>query len=312
MAEQQERLSHLTQLQGHPFVTDGGMETDLIFHHGVDMPHFAAFPLLDDVQGRALLEDYYDGYAAIARDAGAGLMLETPTWRASSDWGDLLGYSAESLSAVNMAAIAMMFRLRERYAATIPEVIASGVVGPRGDGYRPDTLIDARRASAYHRPQIQAFANAGADMVTALTITNVGEAVGIVRASRDVGLPVAISFTVETDGSLPSGTPLAQAIEEVDAAGGPEYFLVNCAHPDHVEQALTRPGSWRDRIVGMRFNASIKTHAELDEALELDEGDPGLLAAAYEHLKPLLPRVSVVGGCCGTDARHVASLWNVG
>ncbi|MDQ3156139.1 MAG: homocysteine S-methyltransferase family protein [Actinomycetota bacterium] len=306
------QASRLTQLQGRPFVTDGGIETDLIFHHGVDMPHFAAFPLLEDAEGRTLLEDYYDGYAAIAGNAGAGLMLEAPTWRANSDWGDLLGYSAESLAGVNRSAIEMLFQLRERYGETIPEVIVGGIIGPRGDGYRPDSLMDAPEAADYHHPQIKAFAEACADLVTALTMTNVGEALGIVQAARDVGLPVAISFTVETDGTLPTGPSLAEAINEVDEAGGPEYFLINCAHPDHVEHALAPSGPWLERIMGIRFNASTKSHAELDEALDLDEGNPELLAAAYGRLKPLLPKVSVVGGCCGTDARHVASLWGVG
>ena len=312
MDAQQPQGSRLTQLQGHPFVTDGGIETDLIFHHDVDMPHFAAFPLLENAEGRKLLEDYYDGYAAIARKAGSGLMLEAPTWRANPDWGDELGYSAESLSGVNRSAIEMLFQLRERYVETIPDVIVGGVIGPRGDGYAPDSLMEASEAADYHRPQIKAFADAGADIVTALTMTHVGEAVGIVRAADDVGLPVAISFTVETDGTLPTGQTLAQAIAAVDDAGGPAYFLVNCAHPDHVEHALAPSGPWLERIMGIRFNASTKSHAELDEALELDEGSPELLATAYGRLKPLLPKISVVGGCCGTDARHVASLWGVG
>ena len=311
MDAQQPHGSRLTQLQGHPFVTDGGIETDLIFHHGVDMPHFAAFPLLENAEGRKLLEDYYDGYAAIARKAGSGLMLEAPTWRANPDWGDELGYSAESLSEVNRSAIEMLFQLRDRYVETIPEVIVGGVIGPRGDGYAPDSLMEASEAADYHRPQIKAFADAGADIVTALTMTHVGEALGIVRAADDVGLPVAISFTLETDGTLPTSQSLAQAIDEVDDAGGPAYFLVNCAHPDHIEHALAPAGAWLERIVGIRFNASTKSHAELDEALELDEGSPELLATAYDRLKPMLPKVSVVGGCCGTDARHVASLWGV-
>jgi S-methylmethionine-dependent homocysteine/selenocysteine methylase len=291
-------------------VADGGMETDLIFHHGIDLPHFAAFPLLEAAEGRALLEDYYDSYAAIARSAGAGLMLESPTWRASRDWGDRLGYSPADLARVNKYAITMLAQLRDRYSGAITDVILSGVVGPQGDGYHPDRLIDASEAAAYHGPQIESFALAGADMVSAYTLTNIGEAIGIVQAARAAGLPVAISFTVETDGRLPSGDSLARAITEADAAG-PAYFLVNCAHPTHVEPGLAEPGSWRDRIMGMRYNASAKSHAELDEATELDDGDPRLLALAHDRLKPLLPRLSIVGGCCGTDARHVAALWGL-
>jgi len=307
----QEAAPRLPQLAGRSIVTDGGMETDLIFHHGVDLPHFAAFPLVETAQGRLLLTDYYDRYAAIAGRAGAGLMLESPTWRANPDWGDLLGYSPHALALANASAIALLVGLRERYAATVTDVIVSGMIGPRGDGYRPGHRMEPAAAAMYHRPQVEALAQAGADMVTAYTLTDTGEAIGIVQAARDVGLPVAVSSTVKTDGRLASGATLAQAVVDVDAAAAPEYFLINCAHPTHVEPALTTPGSWRERIVGTRCNASAKSHAELDDATELDDGDPQLLATAHERLTPLLPRLSIVGGCCGTDARHVASLWNV-
>jgi homocysteine S-methyltransferase len=300
----------LPQLQGRPMVTDGGMETDLIFNHHVELPCFAAFPLIDTATGQSLLRRYYDGYAAVARQAGAGLLLEAPTWRANPDWGGQLGYGPADLARVNAAAIAMLVQLRESYVATITDVIISGMAGPRGDGYQPGQLMEPDAAAAYHRPQIQAFADAGADMVTALTLADASEATGIVQAARGAGLPVAISFTLETDGRLPSGVPLTQAIAEVDAAAAPDYFLVNCAHPDHVALALAEPGPWRERLLGMRYNASPKSHAELDEATELDDDDPSLLAAAHQRLTPLLPPLPILGGCCGTDARHVAALWN--
>lgn len=302
--------SLLPQTRGRPFVTDGGMETDLIFHHGVDLPDFAAFPLVETTVGRSLLEHYYDGYAAIARSARAGLMLESPTWRANPDWGDRLGYTNQDLARVNSAAIVLLDELRERYAATITDIVVSGMLGPRGDGYRPDRPLGPEAAAVYHGPQIDAFAQAGADMVSAYTLT-AGEAIGIVRAARIAGLPVAISFTVETDGRLPSGATLAQAITEVDAADSPDYFLVNCAHPTHVEPALAQPGVWHERIVGLRVNASTKSHAELDEATELDEGDPTQLAKAISRLTPLLPRLTIIGGCCGTDACHFEALWSL-
>jgi homocysteine S-methyltransferase len=299
----------LPQLTGRRMVTDGGLETDLIFHHGVDLPEFAAFPLLDDPAGRGLLTDYYDGYAAIARAAGAGLVLESATWRASPDWGALLGYSPDDLDRVNADAIDMLRQLRDRYASEIEDIVVCGMVGPRGDGYQPGAAVTADDAASYHAPQIAAFAAAGADVVTAYTLTHVSEAVGIVHAARGVGIPVAISFTVETDGRLADGTSLAVAIDAVDAAAAPDYFLVNCAHPTHVAKGLTESGPWQERVVGMRCNASMKSHAELDEAEELDEGDPAELATAHQRLVPLLPRLSIVGGCCGTDARHVAALW---
>jgi homocysteine S-methyltransferase len=300
----------LPQLAGRPMVTDGGMETDLIFHHDVDLPCFAAFPLLEAPSGRALLADYYDGYAAIARRAGAGLVLESPTWRASPGWGRRLGYSPADLTRVNTAAIEMLAGLRERYRDAIADIVISGMVGPREDAYDPGRSPGPAEAAAYHRAQIETFAKAGADMTGALTLTSTGEAIGIVQAARAAGLPVAICFTVETDGRLATGPSLAQAITEVDAAAAPDYFGVNCAHPAHIERALAEPGPWRERIRAVRYNASAKSHAELDQATELDDGDPGLLATAHTRLRPLLPGLTVLGGCCGTDTRHVAALWS--
>ena len=297
----------LPQLAGRPMVTDGGMETDFIFHHGVDLPLFAAFPLLDDPAGRSLLAGYYDEYAAIARRAGAGLMLESATWRANPDWGSQLGYSPADLARVNRDAISMLAGLRDRYG--LADVVISGMVGPRGDGYRPGEQPAPDEAARYHAPQVEALAEAGADIVSAYTLTSVGEAIGIVRAARAAGVPVAISFTTETDGRLPGGETLAQAIDAVDAAASPEYFQVNCAHPVHVAAALAEPGGWRERIGGVRYNASTRSHAELDEAGDLDEGDIGLLAGEHRRVAAALPSLAIVGGCCGTDARHVSALW---
>jgi homocysteine S-methyltransferase len=294
------------------FVTDGGLETDLIFHHGVDLPEFAAFPLVEDAAGRALLEDYYDGYAAIAAQVGAGLMLESATWRASADWGARLGYDPTALARVNRAAIEHLRELRARYAADVDEVVVSAMVGPRGDGYDGSSAMDADEAADYHRPQLEAFASAGADIASAYTLTHTGEAIGIVQAARDVGLPVAISFTVETDGRLPSGEGLGEAVLAVDAAAAPDYFQVNCAHPTHIARGLEGGRAWRERIHGVRPNASAKSHAELDESDELDEGDPAELAGSTARLVGELPRVTIVGGCCGTDARHVARMWASG
>lgn len=313
----------LPQVAGHPLVTDGGMETDLIFHHGVELPHFAAFVLIDDELGRGRLERYYEAYADVARRAGAGLLLDAPTWRANADWGALVGYGAEDLARVNRAAIAWLLELRHRRFGDLDDVVVSGMVGPRGDGYQPGAGVDPDQAAAYHGPQVEAFAAAGVDVVSAYTLTDPGEAVGIVRAARRVGVAVAVSFTVQTDGRLPGRLTLMEAIAAVDAAGGPDYFGVNCAHPSHVELAIgpadgnagTVPadgaGDWRQRIVELRCNASTKSHAELDEADALDEGDPTGFGPAHDRLRAVFPRLAVLGGCCGTDVRHVAGLWGV-
>jgi S-methylmethionine-dependent homocysteine/selenocysteine methylase len=299
-----------TLLGRGPFVTDGGLETDLIFHHGLDLPAFAAFPLVEGEPGRTALHRYYDDYAEIARRAGAGLLLESPTWRANPDWGASLGYDADALDGANRASIELLQALRDEYA--VPETLISGAIGPRGDGYVAGEAMEPDEAARYHSAQIESFADAGADVVSAYTLTGPEEAVGVVRAARRVGLPVAISFTVETDGRLPDGTPLGRAIDLVDADdGGPDWYLVNCAHPTHIAPGLSEEGRWRERIAGLLPNASTLTHAELDAAEELDEGDPAELASAIDALRPLLPSLSIVGGCCGTDARHVAALWGV-
>ncbi len=224
------------------YVTDGGLETDLIFHHGVDLPEFAAFLLLADPKGSDLLTAYYDGYAGIAAAAGAGLLLETPTWRANHDWGARLGVGADGLAGANAAAVRLVAELAQQYAQRVPEVVVAGMVGPRGDGYVAGEAMDPWQARDYHRPQAQVFADEGADLLTALTLTTADEAIGIVLAAREAGLPVSVGFTVETDGLLPDGTTLRAAVEGVDDVSPPDWFVVNCAHPSHVAAALADAG----------------------------------------------------------------------
>lgn len=297
---------HDPSLRG--FVTDGGLETDLVFHHGVDLPEFAAFPLLDDDGGRDLLARYYAGYAVVAAAARAGLLLETPTWRANTDWAARVGYDAPRTARANASAVTFLRGLAAGY--DVPAVLVAGQVGPRGDGYVAGEAPDPEEARGYHAPQVRAFADAGADLVSALTLTTAAEAVGVVLAARDAGLPVSVGFTVETDGRLPDGTPLAEAVAAVDAAAPPEHFVVNCAHPTHVLPGLD-DGPWVARIGGTRVNASTMSHAELDAAEELDDGDPARLAADQMEVSRRLPGMRVLGGCCGTDVRHVAAMWGV-
>ncbi|HYN66677.1 MAG TPA: homocysteine S-methyltransferase family protein [Ornithinibacter sp.] len=293
------------------YVTDGGLETDLVFHHGVELRDFAAFPLLVDPKGRDLLTAYYAAYAEIASAAGAGLVLETPTWRANRDWGARLGVGADGLAGANAAAVHLLAELAQQYAASVPEVVVAGLVGPRGDGYVAGEAMDPWQARDYHLPQAQVLAEEGVDLLTALTLTTAGEAIGIVLAAREAGVPVSVGFTVETDGRLPDGTTLRAAVEGVDDVSPPDWFVVNCAHPSHVAAALTDAGPWRERIGGTRVNASELSHAELDSAAELDEGDPVALGRDQADLAAMLPGLRVVGGCCGTDARHVAAMWGV-
>jgi S-methylmethionine-dependent homocysteine/selenocysteine methylase len=293
------------------WVTDGGLETDLIFHHAVDLPEFAAYPLVRSSEGRALLRDYYGGYARIAETVGCGVRLETPTWRASSDWGERLGDCERDLDEVNRAAVELVQQLRETWRPRVTEVLVVGTVGPRYDGHDPAHAMTPDQAAHYHAPQLRAFADAGADEACALTLTDADEAIGVVRAADSAGIPVIVSFTVETDGRLPDGSTLADAVRRVDAEAPPASFMVNCAHPLHVLPALDAAGPWVERITGMRANASTASHAELDEADTLDEGNIDVLVSAHRALEERLPALEIVGGCCGTDTRHVAALWDL-
>ena len=291
-------------------MTDGGLETTLIFHDGFDLPEFAAVDLLRSEAGTEALRSYYVRYAELARELGMGFVLESPTWRASPDWAARLGYSVAELDALNRASIALMEEIRERYESPETPFVISGCIGPQGDGYAPDELLSAEAAEEYHSIQIATFAETAADMVTAITMTYAAEAVGILLAASNAGLPAAISFTVETDGRLPSGQALGEAINQVDreTEHAAAYFMINCAHPTHFEQVLEPGAPWVARVRGVRANASTKSHAELDEATELDDGDPDDLASRHGSLRHGLPALSVVGGCCGTDHRHVAAI----
>jgi S-methylmethionine-dependent homocysteine/selenocysteine methylase len=302
----------LPQLDGGWFLTDGGLETVLIYDDGLTLPEFASFVLLDSAAGRATLERYYRRYLDIAAGApGAGFVLESPTWRASPEWGAKIGYDTAAIERVNRDAVALMHALRAQYQPRIAApIVVSGCIGPRGDGYIAGQPMHGDDAMRYHLPQARALCEAGPDMLSAITMTTSGEAIGVARAAAAVGLPCAVSFTVETDARLPSGEGLGEAIERCDreTRDGPAYYMVNCAHPTHFESALARGGAWTGRIRGLRANASTKSHAELDAMTSLDSGDPADLGERYRRLRAPLPRLSVLGGCCGTDHRHVAAM----
>ncbi len=299
--------SALPQLNGDLFLTDGGLETSLIFHDGFDLPYFAAFDLLKNDEGRDAIRNYFQPYLKIAKDHGVGFVLESATWRASSDWAEQLGYTPDALSDANRKAVEMLREIRDEHETDKTKVVISGNIGPRGDGYSPDKLMTEDEAERYHSVQIGTFANTEADVITAITMTHAEEAIGVVRAAKAVGMPVVISFTVETDGKLPTGQTLKEAIEQVDNVtdNGPAYYMINCAHLTHFEGALAAGEEWIKRIRGLRANASALSHAELDEAEELDEGNPEEFGTQHGELRSAFTHFNVFGGCCGTDHRHV-------
>jgi S-methylmethionine-dependent homocysteine/selenocysteine methylase len=300
---------------GSVYLTDGGLETTLVFLDGIELPDFASFPLLASEDGKAHLDRYFAPYLDTAERTGRGFVIDTVTWRANSDWGVRLGCDSHALAEVNRRAVSYAARL----GATRPglETVVNGVVGPRGDGYVVGETMSADEAGSYHTLQANAFAAAGAQMMSALTMTYADEAVGVVEAARQAGLPVVVSFTVETDGRLPSDQGLGEAIEEVDRAtdDAAAYFMVNCAHPTHfaaaLQAGLEAGEPWVERVQAIRANSSTMSHAELDAAGELDRGDVQGLAGHYAELQRSLPRLRVVGGCCGTDHEHIAAIADV-
>lgn len=302
-------MSHFTELMQakRPYLTDGGLETWLFFQQGFEAPEFAAIALIEDEKARTALRRYFDGFLELAEDAGTGFVLDTATWRGSPIWASAIGQSEEGQIDLNRQAVAFARDIRDAWAERVPSIVLNGVIGPAGDGYAPGKVPTSQEALAIHRKQVATLAKSGVDMISAITMTNIGEAIGIARAAEEAGLPVVISFTVETDGRLPTGDLLGEAIEAVDAATGgyPAYYMVNCAHPDHFRDAIAGGEGWVNRIGGLRANASRMSHEELDNAEELDDANPVEFGALHAELASMLPNLRVVGGCCGTDHRHV-------
>lgn len=301
----------LSQFRGEFFLTDGGIETTLIFLDGQDLPHFAAFHLFTTPEGEGALRKYFRTYAELAQKYRSGLLLETATWRASADWGDKLLYSRDALAEANKKSVRLLEDIRDEYETARTPIVISGCVGPRGDGYVPSSKMSDKQAEAYHSAQVETFAGTAADLVTGITMNYAEEAIGLVRAAEKAALPVVISFTVETDGKLPTGQSLGDAIQQVDEATSayPSYFMINCAHPTHFSSVVDGEEAWMERIRGLRANASTMSHAELNEAPELDAGNPAELGREYAALKgQQLKSLNVFGGCCGTDHRHIEQI----
>lgn len=307
------------------------METQLVFQSDFVLREFSAFELLNSNKGMEFLRNYYRRHVNLAttkeedgHHGHLGFVLESVLWRANPDWLHQLGYTslAEDLPRLCQQAMDLLQEIEKEF-PSIP-MVKSGTVGPRSDGYVAALEMTPQQAKEYHTPQIIAMKQAGADIVTAMTMNYINEGIGIALAAEQVGIPVVLSFTVETNGHLRTGETLQNIIETVDAAtnGYPAYYMINCAHPTHFlstvstitnsngttssttsqEEACYR---WKSRLGGIRCNASRKSHAELDECEVLDDGNPVEFGKEYQELLKELPSVNVVGGCCGTDYRHV-------
>ena len=293
-----------------PILTDSGFETTLIFNHNIDLPHFAAFYLLDKPKYDDIIYNYYKDHLEVAKKHNTGFILESGTWRANKDWGFKLGYNESELIGVNQLAVKQLKLIKQEFLPYLPYIFISGQIGPAKDGYTITEVMSEIEAQQYHDLQIKAFKDSGADLASALTIGYINEALGIVNAAKANNLPIVISFTVETDGNLPSGETLKEAIETIDRAtkNYPLHYMINCAHPSHFINRFDKEEDWQIRIKAIRANASCKSHAELDEATELDRGDIVDFGKWHAILKEKLPSLKIYGGCCGTDTSHVLEI----
>lgn len=291
------------------FVTDGGTETWLMYKRGLELPHFCSFYLLDLPAGREALKEYYRGFVRVAQRHRAHYIFCSLTYRASRDWGELLGYSRAGLAEMNHKAFALYREVAQEMACSDDSTLYSGCIGPRGDAYNLKQTMSAEQAQDYHAEQIATFRAAGADLVTAMTLNSAQEAIGIARAARAAGVPAVISFTLEKDGTVGGRASLRETIEQVDAETGnaPAYYMLNCTHPQDFLPALGE-GPWMQRVLGLRANASSLEHGRLCQLGRLEEGDWTDLARQHGELTGRYPRMNVFGGCCGTDSVHVAGI----
>ncbi len=292
------------------FLTDAGLETTLLFWEGIDLPHFAACELLRSDEGRGVLRSYFNRHAAVAARLGLGFVLDTATWRANPDWTARLGYGSYEFERVNRSSVLLAQKVRRVWETDASRIAIAAVVGPRADGYVISERQSTQEAADYHSWQIDIFADTEADFINALTINYSEEAIGITRAAQEAGMPVAISFTVETDGRLASGETLSEAISAVDIDSGwyPEYFAINCAHPTHLAGGMWDDDVVHRRVRGLRANASRCSHAELDNSETLDDGNPEELGRQLGELRRTNHQLTVLGGCCGCDTRHIEAI----
>ncbi len=299
----------LPQLGGDTYLTDAGLETDLIFNKGIEIREFAAHTLLPDTTGREALAQYFRGFLNLANEVNTGFILDASTWKAHMHWAKDLAATEDEIKQANLDAIAFIAELRNDFAGNKQPIVLNGLVGPRGDAYAPDIQLAVAEARDYHRQQLSWLAETEIDMVSALTFTQADEASGFVQAAKELALPCIVSFTVETDGKLPTGQDLSSAIEQVDenTDSYAAYFMVNCAHPDHFSNLLGDE-PWARRIKGIRCNASRLSHAELDECEVLDAGNPDELAEQYSEMLGKMPWMNIFGACCGSDLRHVSTI----
>lgn len=299
----------LPQLNGHDVATQGGMETWLQYVDGFELQHFCFFDLLNNSKAVTALRDYHRKIIEAVIPHGFGILAEGLHYRASRDWGELLGYSREGLVEINFRGVEFYKELADEYESGDNPMPIGGVIGPRGDAYEIGKTPDAAEAEEYHSEQIQTLTDAGVDMITAATLSFVDEAIGIARAAKSAQIPIVLSFFTNSDGNLESGPTVREAIEAVDAAtdSAPAYYMINCSHPLEFEPALEE-AEWTRRLGGFMPNAVASEKLSLCTLGHLEDGDPEELGHQMGSLARRFPHMTVWGGCCGTDSRHLGQI----
>ena len=295
--------------EGRLYLTEGGIETEIMYKDGFELPQFAMFPLLDDPAALEAMKGIWRRMLGVAADAGFCVVLNGLDYRASPDWGKLLGYSDEGLATMQLRCIDFLRDLARDYESHIEKIYISGTIGPRGDAYALHRTITAAEAEDYHSVQLATLARAGVDMAWAMTFNNIPEAVGLTRAAKTAGLPLAMGLTLDSSCKLKSGPTLAEAVTEIDRQTdtGPEFYACNCSHPLEFEPALDG-GEWQGRLRCIRPNASAMEKIALCKLGHLEDGDPVELGAQMADVATRLPHMDIFGGCCGTDERHLREI----
>jgi S-methylmethionine-dependent homocysteine/selenocysteine methylase len=298
------------QRDGVLYLTEGGQETEVMYKFGHDLPEFAMYPLLDRPAAMADLRGMYARYLDAAAEHGFAAMMSGLDYRASPDWGEKLGYSREALADALLQSMAFLREVAKPYVGQISEILYGGMLGPRGDAYSLNRTITADEAEAYHSFQLETLKRDGVDFATAVTFNNIPEAIGVARAAARIGLPLTVSFTLDSDHRLKSGPSLKETVETIDAETGeamPDFYGINCSHPLEFEPAL-EPGAWIGRLRSLRPNASPKDKQDLCTLGHLEDGDPEELGEQMGALAKRYPHMDIWGGCCGTWDSHLKEI----
>lgn len=272
--------------------------------------HVVNSALIYTIAGRTALETICCQYLETGHRYDLPLLLSTPTWRAGRDRIAAAGLEGSDLNGDNFRFLA---ELRDRYGEYAKKVAICGLMSCRGDAYKPEETMTELAAAEFHQWQANALASAGVDLLLAATLPALSEAVGLARSQAITGLPYMISFVVRPDGTLLDGTSLHKAIITIDSTVSPPplSYMINCTHASIFRSALLHKDNSsplvRERVIGILANTAALSPEELDASPDLVEEAPETFGRAVSSLYSEL-NLKVLGGCCGTDNRHIESL----